>query len=176
LECTICLKPFSADGVCCPHVLLCGHLICFADMMASITVAEATELKCPSCQRTVSLHHCPSNFPPKNFSLIQILENSVFAKIEEEPGQSFECRTSEARKYCIGCKASLCEACTASVHMPRMLSTHSIVEANAKKVSAPTCSLHGGKKMKLFYRSCSKFVYSLCSSHGLHKGHECKIV
>ena len=176
LECGICLKPFSADGACCPHVLLCGHSICFADISASISVVKATELKCPSCQQTASLQHYPSNFPPKNFSLIQILENSIFAKIEPESELCFECGGIEVKKYCSDCKASLCEACMSSVHMPRIFSTHSILEANAKRFSAPTCSLHERKNLKLFCTSCSELVCSLCSGHGLHKGHECKIV
>ena len=134
-------------------------------------------MKCPCCLRTTSLQHYPSNFPPKNFAMIQILDHSSFRTNKQVDKETcFECGASVASKYCMECKASLCEVCTSSLHTPRTFSTRSIVDVCDKKFPTPTCSSHGGKKMKLFRVSCSEAVCSLCASHGLHKGHDCKII
>jgi hypothetical protein len=145
--------------------------------MASISSENGDIMKCPSCMRTASIQHYPSNFPPKNFAMIQVLQHGAFeTKKKADKEICFECGDCVATKYCMDCKAGLCEVCTTSLHIPRTFSTHSIVDIGAKKSPTPVCSSHGGKKMKLFCVSCSETACSLCASHGQHKGHECKLI
>ena len=136
---------------------------------------------CPKCQRTITISTYPDHFPPKNFGMIEAM-----AREKEESSVSgtkvvicAECGEQPATIYCSDCPADYCGQCSDANHRPKLMAKHSRVpiEAKATTVAVILCSVHE-EKMKLFCvnPACRVPVCVLCSTHGDHKGHECKVL
>ena len=80
--------------------------------------------------------------------------------------------------YVLTCSADYCAKCCDINHVPKVMAKHVCfpIEAKGTTVATLLCSIHG-EKMRLFCvnSSCRTAVCVLCSSHGDHKGHECKV-
>jgi hypothetical protein len=181
LECGICLERFSAEGQSRPHVLLCGHSFCYADISTILSKDACEVLTCPVCHQQGGLQHYPERFPPKNYGMINFIQTSDFNKRKYQVGPAdadgcFECGTCPASDFCLDCDAKFCIACIKVVHSHRSLSLHKIVPIASKPLPLLRCSTHGNKKMKLFCQTCLSPGCSLCASHGLHQGHTCSIL
>lgn len=176
LECGVCHEEFREEGDLAPHVLLCGHSFCFADTTKLI---KANKISCPLCTRLVTLQHYPKQFPPKNFGMVEAMQRTAVTE-KKEPDKCAECETQRAVAFCISCNTAFCEPCADKIHAPRIFASHQRVTLAARPPPVLMCKTHTDEKMKLFCTNtrtgCRVPVCGLCASHGVHRGHDCRII
>jgi hypothetical protein len=173
MQCFCCDTAFSPVGDLVPHVLLCGHSVCFRDL-TRLCIDKV--FSCLVCQQNIEVNHYANEFPPKNLKLIEALESRT--KFLKPAFEVCECG-ERAVQYCTDCKSDYCDTCCETAHKFRAFSTHSRVPTDLKHkfTTSVFCEKHN-EHLKLFClkNECRKPVCILCTTHGDHTGHASKLI
>jgi hypothetical protein len=178
LKCPCCESNYTKEGERAPHILLCGHSICWKDIK-QCNEQGRTSLPCPVCHHKIGLHLYKDHFPPRNYAITEQLD-SLRSMIKDATSCQ-ECQHNLCTLYCKDCKLDLCEDCNGSIHKLRVFSTHSRVPIDEKSrdpASQMFCSIHPSEPLRLFCMDDDCRVPScfLCATHGQHKGHNLVLI
>src|SRR5688572_16374558 len=108
LKCSCCTTNYTKDGERAPHLLLCGHSLCWKDVKTCHDQGR-TVIPCPVCHRKIGLHLYKDSFPPKNYAITEQID-AIKGMIKESTVCQ-ECQQKVCAVYCKECKLDLCGDC-----------------------------------------------------------------
>ena len=143
------------------------------------------DLKCPACEFHVSISKRGVNELPQHLHLG--FEANVaryqfkIASAHEVPCDA--CIDGSSRPsvgFCCQCLQGLCQPCSEYHNRNRSTHCHTVISLGTEvtreqlflsKRPAPSCSLHEGKRLKLYCSSCECLVCQGCTTTDAHKDH-----
>jgi hypothetical protein len=114
--CMICYESYQITGPHEPRVMSCGHTLCY-DCLKSL-YSSALMRCCPFCKSDLQLTH-PNHFP-KNFSLIQILQEFCPTQSDSSPRVNRSNRVRLAKMQCAYERAMLEQARSEIIEYDRL--------------------------------------------------------
>lgn len=83
LECPVCCEPFEDQNIC-PRILSCGHSFCTCCLERLLTADN--KIPCPTCRDEVNVPQAGIVGLPKNFALLNIINENVTTHHQEGEG------------------------------------------------------------------------------------------
>lgn len=120
--CTLCSEAFNEETKP-PHVLLCGHSFCKADIL---NVINDGVMKCPICAVTIHVDCYPQRFPPLNLLLLFNIKKRVILSESFLKGILYcaECNLRPITYRCSDCNSHYCAECDFLIHSHRVFASH----------------------------------------------------
>lgn len=181
-----------------PRMLECLHSFCnkcLKKLLEERDSSAKTSLKCPTCERTVSLPEeggvdaLPKDLR-KNYE-VEIAQYESKIQSEEKIGcdQCIDTSNGPAVSFCVNCCEFLCEVCTKHHKIWRKTVGHELEELKSKALEKPTsstslkcravdiphqpvhCQLHHDETLKFYCETCAVLICRDCIVLK-HIGHE----